>query len=698
MRDFGRLVAGGEKRILSPGVAATGEEYEGKLQEVCAKFPPVGLRRLVTEYAFDYLAKAKEGKRFSELAQLTLGKLGSEAGFNVWFLRFMAAHKAAMFEGLIASRIDDIHTDVYKLLNAAITNLIADPACKESPSASSAVSAVVALLATEGFAHARANSNKFNHFFGLLQRIATSGNNPLRQLLSLRLVGRLIDFVANTSYSLLDKSAKERPKMSETYTSFQAPLALLSTIVRLVPTKEMVATKSAPDPAVLSSPIVLPEEELALLFSAEWDCMTLMGHDQKSLGEILQWLEWESAERTKSVASVVLRNIGRRNSSWDYGKPFEMLKLVLGVKDGRVKQRVQIVFDETPVFFHKNLVEYIGYMREVSELLTFDVLNLLAEFCARDPEIYALTKERMLPAFKWLPKYMETGTGAETIRYGIYSTSAELKAKRETIMGQFAAPIRQFLEGGKPAKKVAAVPPPEEKKHDDNGITAGKRVKGENAAGIVNEGSKEEETPGRIKSVTAAPAQDPTVKIERQNALGDTVHSEEYKLTQEARYSETRDQLDDLNPVDDVGGKSREWEARELEESDALMQGEKGCGTVDKSVAGVSAGKIDYDETESDYGVENEKDAEMEKKSAQEAAATNKVEEEKKITVLTVNTEMRQKVWAEGNKSRKHRQIQTIGQELAPAQKSKKESSAQEQAMMGEADMSRPESKAMNNN
>ena len=625
------------------------EEYEGKLRELCEKTPAAGLRRLIAEYMFDYMTKAKEGKRFRDLAKTIQEEMAERPGFSVWFLKFMIAHKAFMFEGLISSRFEEVRPEVFKLLSTATTNAKNEDVVKE----------LFTLLVNEGFAHARANSNKFDLYFALLQRFAGRGQIELQHLLSLKLVGRLIDFMSNTTTSLMEK-AGERPKMSEAYTNFQTPLELLSTLIKSVPTKEMLASKSAPDPVLLLSSSVLLPEELALLFLPEWDCMSLAFHNPKAFQLIVLHLSWESLDRTRNIVKLAFRSMNYYRSTRKYTNALEVLKLLLcAIKDGHLKERFSIVFLETQVSGYKNVVEYIVHLRDCCEELTIDVLNLLAELSGMDVEVGNSIKERILPLLRWVPYYLETGGGNRAIQFAFYAASIEqMKAKREAILSRFGGAIKELMQEADRAKLAA-----KESKKEPAINNQSHAAKPDSSNAKIKGGEREEA--GEFEAINSSDDDENQnrshtkgkIAIETCNALGDTVSAAGLHHEQVDKILE--------KPKADKG------------EAEPLL------GAKEPVPYGTREGEVnlDYLEVES-WGPEeyvadgNPAQPENEKNS-----------DKLKVTAVEIDTEKRQKAWTEEKKPSIPQNQKRLIVKLPLKEAGPRIGKAEENGMMGLADI-----------
>eukprot|EP01022_Parablepharisma_sp_SALTPOND_P020369 TRINITY_DN369_c0_g2_i1.p1 TRINITY_DN369_c0_g2~~TRINITY_DN369_c0_g2_i1.p1 ORF type:complete len:1242 (+),score=153.28 TRINITY_DN369_c0_g2_i1:5520-9245(+) len=404
--------------------------WECPLDKVCEESQSVAIHKLLFLYAFDYFMKAKEPKLVKDFTQILLPVIEQERAFSEWILKHLTENKTVLFESLIESRFNSAHIDTYKFLCACFNAITAET-----------MISFTNLLLSEGFGHARAHFGRFDQFFRTLLHL-TKLKSGAEILVQGKAIGKLIDFVANTKTSLLEKSG-ERPKMSEMHVNFAEPLNLLATLLKYTATAEMIEKKTSPWTTEIDRLLETPLEEVLLVFSQKWNFTSLAAHGIRNLTDILTHLCWESMDRTKTAFMQLIKGIEANVMHMEYIKLLLVLKDLILIKDSYFKERIRLAFLGIKVSdYRPNLIDTVRNSKDTLEELAVNVLYLLAELC-REKELLEVAKKHLIEKLLWVPRYLETNPGSFRIM-GISSTfNAEMQQKRDTIAKVLGEPIKE---------------------------------------------------------------------------------------------------------------------------------------------------------------------------------------------------------------------------------------------------------------
>ena len=226
----------------------------------------------------------------------------------------------------------------------------------------------ILLLFQEGLPIARENHLTANHYFMTLKNAIGNFRYDAAPLISGKpgkAIAKIIDFIANTKFSLLDNSAKLQ--IDPQSPAFLPALQLLDTLLRCGSTKSMVAFKSAPDYSLypLEELVSIPEEELMLWFKEDkWNYLDLLPKSQKELVIILIIMTWGDTTRTKLMMNRIVNEIVlKRVNPEAYGRVLWLAKeLINNSKDNSTELRFSSFFANEIGSQKDNL---FSYMRKI---------------------------------------------------------------------------------------------------------------------------------------------------------------------------------------------------------------------------------------------------------------------------------------------------------------------------------------------
>jgi len=410
------------------------ENWNIPLDKMYIKSEQIATRKLAFLYSLDLFNKSKEATCFRELTLNYLNEIEKSQGFSRFIIQSLNERKSYLFEILIESRFEYARIHLQKIILAAISCLLGF--IEKSGIDNEIIKAFITILLEEGFAHARSQFSRFSQYFTVLAGFIKS-KSSLKMLIDQKIISKLIDFISNTPKSLINEKSGERPKMSELYVNFNEPLSLLYSIIKELPTSEMIEQKNFIDPKLSEITQILPNDEILLLLSPVWDFTGLVSHAYKSFVGILQHLCWESLGRTTNIISALVKAIVQKKSQRDYAKLLETLKEIILLKDTLFKERIEIALLEAKIPLHfDNLLDAIKSHKDAYEEFTVNCLFFISEL-GKDAELFEIMKKDILTKLIWVPRYLQGNPGDYKFMYGQTSSNLETKSKRNAIMKIF---------------------------------------------------------------------------------------------------------------------------------------------------------------------------------------------------------------------------------------------------------------------
>lgn len=381
--------------------------------------------QLGTRYAFDIFSKTKEAKKFTDLEKILTKHLKYHANFSLWFLKLMLKDTTVLFDNVFYYKSLDVRNSFSSMLQVALTSILRteEVILGTNDQDKTVYMKFIKLLVGEGLVKARLNEKKFDEYFQLLAHISNIGPKEATSLIQLGLIGKTIDFIANTKTSLLDES-KTYQLMDKRFTNFSEPIHLLSQLIFSVSGKGM-------------EKITLPEEEIKLLFSKKWDFLSLIEHKFKCASKIYCHLSIENPERIKILIPALIKEIYGRRIQKNYSIHIIVLKDLISVKDSFIKRRWELAFAETEIETGKNILEQLGEYKLYHENFRIEILNLIAELL-QIKEIVDVIKASHLPKLAWSMDFLTQSSNENFMTNFISLAFSDTKKKKEFILKQFA--------------------------------------------------------------------------------------------------------------------------------------------------------------------------------------------------------------------------------------------------------------------